>query len=253
MSNELVVAKFGSDIVVSDTFDTQTQLNMYAENLMSRHKPNNLIIISSGAVALGSRFIEGMGKNSESFSLQEKAQLGAAAISQAWQHAFQLQGEAAGGLLVTHNELNDAQEGAMLLRLLGRNRKEGVVPVINENDALSVTELMELATGGDNDGLARHIATKVGADGIEFYTKRGGIYDDNSNQIHVVTSENSQELTVMLQARAAEKVGGRGRGDMLSKHTNALKFSRSTGWVKISQPPVGQPNPETETFYPRAK
>lgn len=254
MSSELVVAKFGSEIVVSDAFDTQERLNVYAETLLAQHEPNKLIIVSSGAVAQGGRFILEAGEDPERFSLQEKAQLGGSAIAEAWREAFREHGKLAGGLYVTHNEINKRKEGARLESLLRKDRKRSIVPIINENDAISITELMELATGGDNDGLAAHIARKVGASGLMLFTNRGGIFDENKQIIREVTRENHPAIKLMLRERAeldaiTQPRSDIGRGGIVSKDKHAYRFSRKYGWSLISPAPLGTVDRDNSTYY----
>lgn len=251
MSKELVVAKFGSNIVVSDEFDTHERLRDYTKTLLAERDPQDLIIVSSGAVALGKREIALMDRDPGLYTLQQKAQIGGAAISEAWRGAFRDQGVLAGGLLVTHHELADKQEGGTLVRLLKRNRERGIVSIINENDALSVSELMQLATGGDNDGLASHVGRLVGADGLILYTKSGGVFDNDKRPIPRVSQENEQAVTAMLEFRGVE-TDSPGRGGMLSKHTHASDFSQTTGWAMIAPPPTDLLDTDNATYYPKA-
>lgn len=250
MSKELVVAKFGSNILVSDEFDTNEQLSTYAEILISQHDPEDLLVVSSGAVAIGKRVIAEMGKNPDVFTLQQKAQLGGTAMAEAWRSAFKAQGVLAGGLFVTHHELDNKQEGGSLRKLLNENRQMGVVSIMNENDALSEIELMKLLTGGDNDGLARHIGEMVGADELHLYTKSGGVMDSDGKFINTVTAANELAVTAMLESRAVSK-DAPGRGGILSKHQQAILFS-ATGKAVIAPPPTDKADQHKVTIYPRA-
>ncbi len=249
MSNELVVAKFGSNLIVHDDFDTKERLGTYAEALLNFHEPEDLIVVSSGAVAIGKHEIASMDKDPFIFTLQQQAQIGGAAIAEAWRAAFKQHGVLSGGLFVTHHELEDTQEGGVLRRLLKINRQQGIVSVINENDALSTSELMQLVTGGDNDGLARHVAETVQADALYLYTKSGGVNDDEGRIIQAVTATNQLAVTAMLETRAVKK-DGNGRGGMLSKHTHALRFARDTGNAVIAPAPGNDQDTEKITIYP---
>lgn len=251
MSKELVVAKFGSEVVVDAGYDTNERLSEYARNLLALRSPEDLLIVSSGAVALGSRALEDMGRDPGSFTLQQKAQMGAGAIAEAWRAAFKTHGVTAGGLWVTHHELEDTGEGGSLRRLLTDNRRMKIISIINENDALSETELTEYLYGGDNDGLARHIAESVGASELYLYTQNGGVWDDDKKPVPQVTDKNAHRITAMLQARPVNPES-RGRGGIIKKHAQALAFSRSTGTAYIAPPPTEQQDKSKITVYPRA-
>ncbi len=257
MSSELVVAKFGSEIIDSDEFNIDERLSRYAEVLLRRHAPENLIVISSGAVAVGSRILVEMSRNLDNFTLQQKAQVGGTAIAEAWRKAFRENDVVAGGLFVTHRELEDKREGGSLRRSLNDNRQMGIVTIGNENDPLSDTELMKLYTGGDNDGLGAHFGKLLRADVLELYTSSGGIFDDRKNVIREITEKNYFEVSRMLEERkkrAMLKKGKetKGRGGIISKNLHAYDYSRETGRALIAEAPVDDLNIETTTFYPKA-
>lgn len=226
-----MVVKFGSDLVANEDGVMQDTLNMYAKGLSAERK---LIVVSSGAVATGrQRWHEQYG-NTE-VDLRILAMLGSGGITAAWQEAFAKQNLLAGQLLVTHHEIEDGEEGQEFTDTLHANSVAGTVPIVNENDALSNTELMKLATGGDNDGLAAHIATAIDARELRIFTKKGGIVDDMGNFITQIDEDNYQNIATMLDARTIKK-NGNGRGGMASKLAAAWRAADTCSRVVIAAP-----------------
>lgn len=226
-----MVVKFGSDLVANEDGVMQDTLNMYAKGLSAERK---LIVVSSGAVATGrQRWHEQYG-NTE-VDLRILAMLGSGGITAAWQEAFAKQNLLAGQLLVTHHEIEDGEEGQEFTDTLHANSVAGTVPIVNENDALSNTELMKLATGGDNDGLAAHIATVVEARELRIFTENGGVVDDEGNFVPQIDEGNYHSVATMLDARTIKK-NGNGRGGMASKLAAAWRAADTCSRVVIAAP-----------------
>lgn len=218
MGKSITVAKFGSELIVNDYGIDQDAINSYAEGLGRYHEVTNLIIVTSGAVAAGRSREQQRGIDIDTYSDATLAQLGAISVMAAWEEAFSRQGISAGGLFVTHHELEDTKEGNSFVRALDDAGGRDVVSLVNANDALSNDELMELACGGDNDGLAAHIATIVGAKYLNIYTKKGGLVDDLGNRIPVVDLSNIEEVEAMLKNRKVKKdQRGNGKGGFAKK------------------------------------
>lgn len=221
MQENITVAKFGSELLVSDKGVDHDRINLYASGLAETHGKDGLVVVTSGAVAAGRMRLEQQGTDASDWSEVTLAQLGSASITHAWEHAFDRAGMNAGGLLTTHHEIEDKTEGPSLLRAMRLAIERRVVSIVNENDALSNTELMKLACGGDNDGLASHVSRAIGADTLKLFTKRGGVVDDAGTLIEEVNQKNYAEVRLMLDERVhgSTRTGssGNGRGGMMSK------------------------------------
>lgn len=234
MNEKLVVVKFGSELVADgDGIDHKT-IDRYAARLAKTYKDDDLIIVTSGAVAAGIARETKKGRSTERYDDVTLAQLGSASIMRAWEEGFDRVDMSAGGLLVTHHEMDQA-EGPSFLRALTLARERRVVSVLNENDALSDDELMELACGGDNDGLASHVARAAGASALILFTKRGGVTDEQGKLITQVNSTNVDNVRIMLSERAAiSKTRGSGRGGIIKKFDAAVAAANTGISVKIA-------------------
>lgn len=222
MTKSIKVVKFGSELVVDHQGIAREAIEQYATGLViNSQAEEGLVVVTSGAVAAGKRRLEVSGKSADDgWDKVTLAQLGATSIMNAWEMAFDDVGIYAGGLFATHHEIEDRSEGPSLIRAMKLALSRGVVSIVNENDALSDIELMKLACGGDNDGLASHIAKAIGADVLQLFTKKGGIVDDNGELIEEVNSNNHEQIYSMLRERELSKGAeytSVGRGGILSK------------------------------------
>ena len=240
LSRELVVVKFGSDLVANQSGVDETRIEGYAQGLSEQLQEQNIIVVTSGAIAVGKAIAREHGRNPDTFSPSVLAGMGSNAIMGAWQNAFAKQDVITSSILVTHHEIKEEHEGSMLIRTLTDGIARGVVPVVNENDALSDVEVMRLLTGGDNDGLATHVASAMGAQGLRLFTAEGGVYDEQGELISVIDRSNISSVEMILGARGNGVVSANGRGGMLSKVRAANNFVTIGDvrgrWAEISKP-----------------
>jgi glutamate 5-kinase len=219
--NEIVVVKYGSSTVANGQGINTGQLNAYAERLAHLAERKRLLVVSSGSVAVGRSIWNANRSASAPCSLEKLASLGSAGMAVAWHNALNLRGILAGQILVTHQEIDDRKEGSRLTSLLREYLEAGDVPVINENDALSNAELAKLKYGGDNDGLASHIARRMNAGRLVPLTNTEGLLDDDGSVMKKITEYNTPFAVEM-----AGEPEDMGRGGMRSKVDAALAAAR---------------------------
>lgn len=172
-----LVLKTGSSLVidgVSGQARTAWMASLAADVAQLQREGRQVILVSSGAVALGRNALNILGKP----KLEEKQALAACGqplLMQAWSDAFAAQGLRVAQLLLT---LDDSEHRrrylnarATLETLLGR----GIIPVINENDTVATAELRV----GDNDRLAARVAQMSGADLLVLLSDVDGLYTAN--------------------------------------------------------------------------
>ena len=230
MNNKIDVVKFGSNLVTdTDNGLNTTAINKYVSGLCEQYQ-DGLIVVTSGAVATGRARARELYGVEEAQELSDKmcAGLGATAVFNAWETAFLEQRRGASSYPITHHQLNDISAGSSdtnFVEMLLENAKQGIVSIINEADALSDIELMLLACGGDNDGLAAHVARAVGARSLTLFTKKGGIFDDSGNLISRVDKININKVRDIAQKRQSSSMG---RGGLITK-VNAARESAGAG------------------------
>lgn len=249
---EILVAKYGSSTLTGDNGIEQGLIDGYAAELARQHDAYDLVVVTSGAVAAGRTYwhTHHGAERHETPSIQSLAGIGSPRIFAAWQDAFDRAGLLAAVIPITHREIDDTQEGPALQRSLYDNRASGIVTVINENDAVSDEELARLSYGGENDGLASHVARSIGANTLILFTKKGGIVDDEGMELRVVEAADYNTILDLARTRT---VGHGGRGGLLTKVNAAFKAAGEGVNVYIaasSSPIEAILNGETGTFIP---
>jgi glutamate 5-kinase len=190
-SAEIAVVKFGSATVARESqvgIENQ-RLRGYALYLKELSEKFGLIMVSSGSIASGRARWYAKHKEDEPVSEQSLATLGNTAIHRDWASALDTHQMLAGHIEVTHHEIDDREEGKMLQKVLSDNLQAGIVSIVNENDALSDVEIKKMSYGGDNDGLASHIARLVGARHLLLLTDKDGVHDENNQIVEEINTE----------------------------------------------------------------
>lgn len=226
-----VVVKYGSSVIVDGKRDplsnAQHNIEWFVHQMLPLHKQTDIVVVTSGAVALGKALWQGLETRSDDDVSSSFAQIGNPLLMATWVSEFRKVGISAGELLLTHRDIEDDQgpeaPADMLAKSLERNFSLRMITVVNENDALSEQELAELRYGGDNDGLAAHIARAIAASALYLMTT-GGVRDGFGQRIKKVSvGNNRSEERVLRHARGANQ---NGRGGMKSKVEAALSVSR---------------------------
>ncbi|OGT93833.1 MAG: glutamate 5-kinase, partial [Gammaproteobacteria bacterium RIFOXYA12_FULL_61_12] len=220
------VVKIGSSLLTADGkgLDLAT-LAVWVDQMADRvGQGGELLIVSSGAVAEGMSRM-GWSKRPKSLhELQAAAAIGQMGLVRAWESCFQQRGLHTAQVLLTHDDLTDRRRylnaRSTLLTLLGL----GVVPVINENDAVANEELRF----GDNDTLAALVANLVDADLLILMTDQSGLFDSDprSNPGARLIGE-ARADDPLLDEVAGDSVSGLGRGGMVIKVRAARLAARS--------------------------
>lgn len=211
MNKEIVVVKYGSSSVANEQGLDNDRLLKYAGNLAEVHERFDLVVVSSGAVAIGRHEWSQSSKRGLTLSDISAAMMGSANVVVAWKQALRHFNLNAGQLLVTDQEIEDKVEGPRLTRALRANLGHGIITIANENDALLDTELKRLAYGEDNDGLAAHIAIKLGASALCLMTDTQGLMGSQRfiQSVGVSDTERARAHSYVGTAAKGKKGGGR--------------------------------------------
>lgn len=230
-----IVFKVGSALLV----DAQTGapdrawLNAFcADAALLRARGQQVVVVSSGAVALGRRRLGLTGR--KSLTLPEKqaaAAAGQSVLMRAWEEAFEPHGVGAAQILLTRDDTEVRRRWlnarATAETLIGLN----VVPVVNENDTVVTEEIRY----GDNDRLAARVAQMVGADLLVLLSDIDGLYTaDPRRDPSAVHIERVSEITAEIAAMAegANAATGVGTGGMATKIA-AARIARAAGCATL--------------------
>jgi glutamate 5-kinase len=170
-----VVVKIGSALVVDETTAAPREAwlaGVAADIAAFRARGVEVIVVSSGAIALARR---ALGLTRRKLRLEEKqaaAAVGQIRLAGAWATALAREGLNAAQLLLTLQDSEDRRRYLNARATLGTLLALGCIPVINENDTVATTEIRF----GDNDRLAARVAEMVEADVLVLLSDIDGLY-----------------------------------------------------------------------------
>ncbi|MBK5566606.1 glutamate 5-kinase [Ensifer sp. SSB1] len=226
-----VVIKIGSALLV----DRATGLKkawldaMCTDIAGLKAKGVEVLVVSSGAIALGRTVLNvpaGALKLEES---QAAAAVGQIALARAWSESLSTDAIVAGQVLLTLGDTEERRRYLNARATINQLLKLGAVPIINENDTVATTEIRY----GDNDRLAARVATMVGADLLVLLSDIDGLYtapphlDPNARFLETIA-----EITPEIEAMAGGAASELSRGGMRTK-IDAGKIATTAGCAMI--------------------
>ncbi len=167
-----------------------------------------VVLVSSGAVALGLGRLGMSGRPEDIARLQAAAAAGQSILMHRYEAAFASRGLVAAQVLLTHDDLADRERFLRARATLEALLALGAVPVVNENDTVAVDEIRF----GDNDRLAAMLAASVGAELLVLLTDVDGLLDEDDRVVPLVDDLEAARALV----RHDDAVGP-GTGGMRSK------------------------------------
>ena len=208
-----VIIKIGSSLLIDDARNAVNAdwLGSVASDIaMLRADGKNVVVVSSGAIALGSR---GLGITGRALAIEEKqaaAATGQVTLAHAWREALALHDIRVAQILLspedTETRRRHLNARATMSALLGL----GAVPVVNENDTVATAEIRF----GDNDRLAARVAAMISADLLILLSDIDGLYsgnprrDEAAHHVPEVTAINDDVMAMAGTANASYASGG---------------------------------------------
>ena len=211
-----IVVKIGSALLVDGKTGTikASWLSSLIDDLAdARVRGAEIILVSSGAIALGRRTL-GLPKGA--LKLEQKqaaAAVGQIALAQAWTEALRTRNMVAAQVLVTLTDTEERRRYLNARATLATLLEQGAVPVINENDTVATSEIRY----GDNDRLAARVASMMSADCLVLLSDIDGLYTAPPNQKGAQFLPLVEEITPEIEAMAGKPVSGVGSGGMITK------------------------------------
>jgi glutamate 5-kinase len=211
-----IVVKVGSALLVDQTSGMLKQpwLASFADDLKRiRERGSDIIIVTSGAIALGRHMLKlpaGPLKLEES---QASAAVGQIALAQAWQQILAERGMTAGQVLLTLNDTEERRRYLNARATLSTLIRTGAVPVINENDAVATSEIRY----GDNDRLAARVTAMMSGDCLVLLSDVEGLYTAPPGTVGAQLIPEVSEITPEIEAMAGRPSSGLGSGGMVTK------------------------------------
>ena len=214
-SRRLVVKIGSSTLTTSESSIDYAYLAGLAEQIAAvRAAGWQPVIVTSAAIACGLEALGIAKRPSDMPSLQAAASVGQSVLSAAYANAFAAHGMTTSVVLLTRRDTADRTAYLHARDTLGRLLELGVVPVVNENDTVSVEQIRF----GDNDTLAALVACLIDADLMVILSDIEGLYDANPRR-----DESARLIEVVeridrdVMAVAGEAGSTVGSGGMITK------------------------------------
>ncbi len=175
-----IVVKIGTSVLVDENKKISTEkIKSIARQVKAVKAMNvNIILVSSGAIACGMETIGLSKKPKEISKRQALASIGQVVLMKMYRENFEKENMKVGQILLTHEDIKNKVRCINLMNTLDTLLSMDIVPVINENDALSFTEIKF----GDNDNLSALIAQIVDADLLLLLSDVEGLFDCDPNE-----------------------------------------------------------------------
>jgi glutamate 5-kinase len=228
-----IVVKVGSALLVSQggAADAHWLHAFAADVARMRARGQQVLVVSSGAVALGRRRLSILKRALTMPEKQAAAAAGQSALMRAWEEAFEPHGLAAAQVLLTRDDTEVRRRWLNARATVETLLDLGVVPVVNENDTVVTEEIRY----GDNDRLAARVAQMIGADALVLLSDVDGLYtadprrDPAAEHIGRVA-----HLTPEIEAMAggANAGAGVGTGGMATK-LQAARIASAAGCATV--------------------
>ncbi|WP_070041330.1 glutamate 5-kinase [Robinsoniella peoriensis] len=176
-----IVVKIGSSSLTHEETGALnlTKLEILVRELSDlRNMGKDVILVSSGAIAVGTKAVGMESKPDEIARKQACAAIGQAKLMMIYQKLFSEYGQMAAQILMTKNTMVDNLSRKNALNTFQELLKLGAIPIVNENDTVSTYEMRF----GDNDTLSAIVAALVGADLLILLSDIDGLFTDDPNQ-----------------------------------------------------------------------
>ncbi|TPE51516.1 glutamate 5-kinase [Amaricoccus solimangrovi] len=236
-----IVVKIGSALLVSDE-SGGLRMNwlegLAADVAALRERGKDVILVSSGSIALGRRVLALPAAALSLEQSQAAAAVGQIRLAQAYESVLAPRGIKTAQVLVTLEDSERRRRYLNTRRTLGTLLELGVVPIVNENDTVATDEIRY----GDNDRLAAQVASMAGADHLLLLSDVDGLYTANPREDAGARRFASvARITPRIEAMAGGAGSALSKGGMKTKLLAAKVAVRAGCAMSISLGAVERP------------
>jgi glutamate 5-kinase len=225
-----IVLKFGSNTLADKEGKINPELlEEFAGQIAAFVKSGKqIVIVSSGAQAAGLSTMGKWARKKDIHYRQALCAVGQVELMDAWRRAFEKSGLHIAQILLTQDDFNDSIRTLNMRNTLFTLVDEGIIPIINENDTVSVEEIKI----GDNDTLAAQSAILWSADLLVLFSDIDGLYTKNPKEFPdaklVEEVTNIDETRKKVTIGSANSLGTGGIATKISAAERAVPYGIST-------------------------
>ncbi|MGO2497684.1 MAG: glutamate 5-kinase [Vibrio litoralis] len=174
LESQTIVVKLGTSVLTGGTLEINKarMVDLVRQCAELKNQGHQIVIVSSGAIAAGREHLGYPALPNSMASKQLLAAVGQSRLIQVWESLFELYGIKIGQMLLTRADLKDRERFLNARDTINALIEHGIVPVVNENDAVATTEIKV----GDNDNLSALVGILCGADKLLLLTDQSGLF-----------------------------------------------------------------------------
>jgi glutamate 5-kinase len=226
----LLVVKLGTGVLSRrDGGLNQRRIRHLAAQVAAlRRKGRSVVLVTSGAIGAGMTRLRLKQRPTAITELQACAAVGQNLLMARYDHAFARESLTVAQILLTHEDFRHPERRRNAMQTLQRLLRHGVVPVINENDAVAFAEIKF----GDNDQLASMVTELVRADACVILSNVDGFHLGKPPTGRLLGTV--EKITPALERHAGDSGSERSVGGMKSKFLAARKVNAAGGPLVIA-------------------
>ena len=210
-NSKKIVIKLGSTTVIDKKGDfKKAWVNSLINDIKRYKKDRDIVIVSSGAIALGQSFLKIKTKKIKLEMSQAIASIGQIHLAEEFQKIFQKNNFKVGQILISPDDTEQRRRALNVRRTFDNLFKLKAIPIVNENDTTATSEIKY----GDNDRLAARVAQIISADTLIIFSDVDGLYDKGNKKRIIKEVKNLNSSVYKL---ADSKINSYGSGGMITK------------------------------------
>lgn len=219
----VLTLKVGSNVITNSQGlpDEQVIANISRQIKGVRERGHGVILVTSGAVAAGRSIYQFPKKTDTVVQRQVLASLGQVKLISLYKEAFEKEGMLCAQVLVTKEDFKSRHHYLNMQNCLTALLSHDIVPILNENDVVSITELMFT----DNDELAGLVSAMMNTNLLIILTNVDGVFDGDPSQPGTKVIHEYDPNKISLHEIASGKKSGFGRGGILTKCQTSEKIA----------------------------
>ena len=221
-NSKIVVLKLGSSTVVDNKGKFKKKwVTSLIKDIKNYGKKKNFVIVSSGAIALGQKYLKIKNKKIKLETSQAIAAIGQIHLASEFQKLFEKYKIKTGQILISPDDTEQRRRALNVRRTFDNLFKLNAIPIVNENDTTATAEIKY----GDNDRLAARVAQIIGADTLIILSDVDGLYD-KSKEKKIISTVN--KIDEKINSLIDNKKNNYGSGGISTK-LDAAKICMNSG------------------------
>ena len=217
-----IVIKLGSSTVIDAKGKfKKSWVGSLIRDIKKYKKKSDFVIVSSGAIALGQKYLKIKNKRIKLEMSQAIAAIGQIHLAKEFQNLFEKYKIKTGQILISPDDTEQRRRALNVRRTFDNLFKLKAIPIVNENDTTATAEIKY----GDNDRLAARVAQIIGADTLIIFSDVDGLYDKSKKKNVIKTvSKIDNKINDLID----NKINLYGSGGIITK-LDAAKICMNAG------------------------